>query len=177
MRTSFTLYCEDRQMGKGEWQFQCHKDGMNVLDPAGRVVCWFRHKSAEDLFTLPSFWRSVKHIVFATDRGMILHFEPDPKDVRKVREYLDSALLAGGIKAVKKLQQRAWFAVAGGLALFVISLLIAYLLDQVLQLQDSKRYARPFFVGAIVGVGLFGWGVHGVVRFSSLVRRWREETD
>ena len=65
----------------------------------------------------------------------------------------------------------------GGLGLVLISLGVVYMIDQVLQIrgEDHKRYARPFFVGAILGFALTGWGVYNVFRSGRLLRRWKDE--
>jgi hypothetical protein len=177
MKKFFVLYCTDKQQGKGEWEFRRHKSGMNVIDPDGRVVCWFPHDQANDRFALPSFWRSIKNITFTTDQGRVIQFEPDKRDVRIVRKYLDDALLAGGIEAVKKLRNRGLLSLAGGLLLAVICVVILLLLDQGVQAeqQERKRFGRPLLVGVIAGIALVGGGVYGLVRSGRLMRRWKEE--
>ena len=176
MKTSFALYCKDKQIGKGEWFFRSREGGMEVLDPDDRVVCRFGHGEAEARFALPSFWRSVKHITFTTDAGAVLLFEPDPKDVRAVRAYLDAALMEGGIERLGGLRRRPWGSLVGGLALLAGSVAAAYAIKEVLDLppRDANSYARPFMVGMIVGVALFAWGVYTVFRAGRLIRRWRK---
>jgi hypothetical protein len=176
MKKSFTLHCADRKTGEGEWEFRRCKDGMDVIDPTGKVVCRFKHASANDIFELPSFWRSIKHIVFTTDKAVV-HFEPDARDVRTVREYLDDALLAGGVGAVRRLRNRALLGLLGGLALALACAGAFYLLDQGLRVDPANRkgYGRPLIIAGIVGLSLAGWGVYGVSRSGRLLRRWREE--
>lgn len=152
---------------------------MNVADPAGRVVCWFPHRQAQKRFALPSFWRSIKHITFTMDGGAILRFEPEKRDVSIVRDYLDDALLFGGIEVLLGYRRRALLSLAGGLGLVIICLTAVFFIDQVLQLKDQqgKRYARPFFVGAILGIALLGWGVYSLSRSLRLLRRWHEDNE
>jgi hypothetical protein len=175
MRAFFTLYCRDSNAGKGEWRFEQDRDGIKVTDPDRRVVCWFPHKAANTCFDLPSFWRSIKHIVFRTDRGAVVEFEPDPKDVRIVRQYLDDALLAGGIEGLRRFRSTALVSAVGGLALVVVCLGVAYLLDQVFKV--GKEFRRPLVFGAIAGIALTGWGVYSLLRYARLSRRAREEEE
>ena len=177
MKKTITLYCKDPQSGKGEWRFQSHENGMNVLDPDDRVRYWFAHSEANERFDLPSFWRSVKHITFTTPKGTIVRFEPDREDVLIVQEYLDEAILADGIGGVNKLRRGAWLCLAGGIGLLVGCLGVAVLLDVVLKINNGQgnRYLRAFFVGAIVGIALIGWGGYGLMRSVRLLRRWKKD--
>ena len=173
MTDSFTLYCSDYQVGKGKWLFERHEDGMNVLDPGGKVRFWFPHHQANQCFDLPSFWRSVKHITFTTDQGTVLPFDPVRKDVDIVREYLDDALLSGGVEALTRYRTRSTWSLAGGVALALSSLGVLYVLDQGYR---TREYARLFLIGASVGVVFFAWGVYGLFRSGRLERRWKRES-
>jgi hypothetical protein len=177
MRKHFTLYCVDEKAGKGEWQFTQIKNGMNVTDPSGRVVCWFSHANANDLFALPSFWRSIKHITFKTDKGLDVRFEPDRKDVLTVWQYLDDALLHDGVEGLKRFRNQALLCIAGGAGAIVVSLVVVFLLDQFLMVGDPqpRRYTRPVLVVAILGLGVLAWGVYSLFRYARLFRRWKEQ--
>ena len=179
MKKSFTLYCKDRDTGKGEWEFLPHEDGMNVLDPSGRVVCWFAHGDAEGRFDLPSFWRSIKHITFKTAQGKVVQFEPDADDVRRIRSYLDGAILKGGMGRIGGLQKRAWLQAAGGVVIIGGCLAAAILVGQAVQFRDPQRvwYLRPFLAGGVGGIALLGWGLYGVFRFGRLARQWQRENE
>ena len=177
MIASFALDCADRGTDQGQWEFRSFQNGMNVFDPRGQLVCWFPHEQARKRLALPSFWRSVKPIVLTTDRGTVVNFRPDPGAVRLVRQYLDDALLAGGIEAVRDLRLRAALALAVGLGLVVVCLGIAYLFDAVLHLgaDSGRRYTKPFIAGAIGGMVLAVWGTRTLLRCVRLFRRWKED--
>jgi hypothetical protein len=179
MKKSFTLYCTDKQHGKGEWEFRRSKDGMNVTDPDGRLVCWFPHDKANDRFALPSFWRSIKNINFTTDKGALITFEPDKTDVRIVRQYLDDALLAGGVESVTRLRNKSLASLAGGLLLAAVCVVLLIVLDPGFEAgqQQRRRHVKPLLVGVIVGLALFGGGTYGLVRSGRLMRRWKEEAE
>jgi hypothetical protein len=179
MKRRFALYCPDRDLGKGEWLLERHKDGINVYDPKDRLIFWFPHTEAERRFRLPSFWRSVKGIQFTTDKGVLITFEPNKADVRAVRQYLDDALLFGGAERVIGLRNKAFLGLAGGIALAFACAAGAYFVNENMAGQDfrARRTARPFFVGIILGVGLFAWGVAALYRSLRLLRRWKQESE
>lgn len=178
MRDSFTLYCIEPQASKGTWTFQRIQEGMNGIDPQGHAACWFRHQSANNLFQLPSFWLSVKHIIFKTENGLELHFQPEPKDVGILREYLNDALVWGGIDPLRRLRSKAVWSLVGGLGAVVGYLGALYLFDKVLDFRDEegRGYGRPLLAAAISGFALAAWGLYTTVRTSRLIRRWKRET-
>jgi hypothetical protein len=177
MKDLFTLYCPDKQSGRGEWEFRKHKGGMDVIDPNGRLVCWFSHEQANERFALPSFWRSVKNINFTTDKGALIEFEPDRQDVRIVKKYLDDALLAGGIEGLRRFRNRALLCIAGGLALTSLCVALTVLVDPAFAGPDHgrRRVSRSFIVGGIFGIGLLGWGVFSLFRFLGLLARYKKQ--
>jgi hypothetical protein len=177
VKKSFILYCTDKDHGKGEWEFRRYKGGMDVTDADGQHVCWFSHEQANDRFALPSFWRSIKNINFTTDKGALITFEPDPRDVRIVRQYLDDALLAGGVEAVTRLRNKGLASLAGGLLLAAVCVVLLVVLDPGFEAGDRqrRRYGKPLLVGVIFGIALVGGGAYALIRSGRLMRRWKEE--
>ena len=170
----FTLYCLGAGGQKGEWDFRPARNGMNVVDPGGKVVYRFAHTEAHDLFVLPSFWRSVKNLGFKAPGGTTVWFAPDRRDVTAVKEYLDVALAFPGAEAVGRFAKRGALHVLGGLGLLVLGLLLFAAIDYLLGRQH--RYAFLLPVGMIlVGIGEIAWGCSALLRAGRVKRLLRRD--
>jgi hypothetical protein len=168
----FTLYCLGEGGKKGDWDFRPIKTGMRVTGPDGKVVGEFPHRHAQDRFTLPSFWRSIKNLGFTKDDGTTVWFAPDRKAVAAVRDYLDTALASQGKEAVRHFGRRGWLLILAGLGSFFIAIVLM-LIGRAL-LGEKHRHA---FYGAaallLSGIGETAWGFSTLVRSARVKRRLR----
>jgi hypothetical protein len=170
----FSLYHEEDASREGRWLFEPFEKGMNVRGPDKKVVCWFAHRDAENRFTLPSFWRSIKKIGFRLDNGSTIQFEPDKEAVAAVKEYLDEALTAQGMEALQKMSTKGWLNFLCGIGLLILGVAGIFVFREVLGIRDRKPYA--FAVLLLLGIGQTAWGIHTVWRASKLKGRlWRSE--
>ena len=166
----FTLRCISGD-DQGQWLFEPSKDGMSVFDPDDRKVCWFPHAEAGERFSLPSFWRSIKHISFRRPDSSLVEFEPDSRSVAKVKEYLEDAIAFQGIEAVDRLRKRGWINVLAGLGMIAIGLSLL-----VFQKWLGVSNRGPAFVAAglvLGGIGDMAWGFSTVNRARRVRRRLR----
>jgi hypothetical protein len=167
----FSLISQEENYPKGIWTFEPFKDGMNVCDPARKVICWFAHRDAEGRFTLPSFWRSIKKIGSQFNNGATLSFEPSREAVSAVKNYLDQALAAQGIEALDRMSKRGWLNFLCGIGLLVLSVGL-FVLFKFLEFRRGAFYAPAGLL--ILGLGQTAWGVHTVFRIGKLRRRLRK---
>jgi hypothetical protein len=167
----FSLNYQEENHPKGRWTFEPFKDGMNLRDPAGKVVCWFAHRDAEGRFALPSFWRSIKKIGFQLNGGSTLSFEPEREAVSAVKDYLDEALASQGIEALDRMSKKGWLNFLSGIALLVVSVGL-FALFKVLEFRRGAFYAPAGLF--ILGLGQTAWGIHTVFRVGKLRRRLRK---
>ncbi len=164
----FSLYCSSGA-GNGKWLFEPFKGGLSVFDPDDHEVGWFPHDEANDRFTLPSFWRSIKNIGLRLPDGTMVEFEPDGRSVAKVKEYLEEAIAAQGIEAVHRLRRRGWINVLTGLGLILIGLSLL-----ALQKWLAVENRGPAYVAAgmiLGGIGEIAWGFSAVLRARRVHRR------
>ncbi len=167
----FSLYCIGGGAAKGRWVFEPFKDGVSVFDPDDREVCWLPHAEANDRFTLPSFWRSIKSIGLRMPDGLTVEFEPDSRSVAKVKEYLEEAIASQGIEAVRRLRKRGWINVLTGLGVILIGLSLL-----ALQKWLGVENRGPAYVAAglvLGGIGEIAWGFSAVIRARRVRRRLR----
>jgi hypothetical protein len=172
----FSLNCISENDAKGKWVFEPSKNGMSVYDADEQKVCWFPHSEANDRFTLPSFWRSVRNIGFQIPNGMAVEFEPDRRSVEKVKDYLEEAIASGGIEAVDRLRTRGWTHLLVGLGLIVFGFLAFGGVYVVLEV--TSRLVGYVCVGmAFVGIGEAAWGASALVRAGRVRGRLRSDED
>jgi hypothetical protein len=170
--TGFTLYCLGEGGKKGEWAFEPSRNGMNVLDPQDEVVCWFRHTEAQDRFTLPSFWGSIKNVGFNRGNGVTVWFAPDREAVAAVKDYLDRALASQGEAVVRRFATRGWLHALAGLGFVVLG--VAALLIMRAVFGDTYRLGRYGFAALILfGIGETAWGAGSLLRAGRVKRRLR----
>jgi hypothetical protein len=170
-----SLYC-DRGDHKGEWRFEARTDGMDVVHPDGEVVSWFAHEEADGRFKLPSFWQSVKYITFKLDSGKFVEFEPDRRDVAKVRRYLDDALLWLGEDAIAGLRHSGLLFVITGPTCILFGVAAFILLYGILDLR-GRGAAYPGAILIFLGLGQTGLGIRNLARSGKLRRRLEEMED
>jgi hypothetical protein len=170
--TGFTLYCLGEGGKKGEWVFEPFKDGMNVFDADDRPAGWFSHQHAQDRFTLPSFWRSIKNVGFTKDDGATVWFAPDREAVAAVKDYLDWALASQGEEAVRRFAKRGWLHTLAGLGFVVLGVAALLIMREVFG--DNYRVGRYGFAALILfGIGETAWGISALLRSGRLKRRLR----
>jgi hypothetical protein len=148
----FSLFCVEPHAHKGEWLFEEHGQGMNILDPNDALVGWFPHASADDRFVLPSFWRSVKNIGCHLNDGTTAWFTPDRRDVARVRDYLDEAIVSRGPAAVRGLWLRGGLFLLAGLGALFGSCVGFAVLKMIFEVER-----KPAYYG-IAALGLYGLG-------------------
>jgi hypothetical protein len=164
----FSLQYQEEGFPKGRWIFEPFEEGMNLRDPARKVVCWFAHRDAESRFTLPSFWRSIKKIGFKLNDGSTLWFEPQREAVSAVKDYLDEALASQGMEALQGMRSKGWLNFLSGIGLIVVASGL-FAIFKVLELRRGAFYAP---VGILIfALGQMAWGLHAVFRTGRLMRR------
>jgi hypothetical protein len=167
--TGFTLQCLGKGFDKGPWRFEPRADRVDVINPAGQTVYFFRHSKAEDCLLLPSFWQSVKHVGFAVDDKTTVWFEPTPEAVGAVRVYLEECALSGGMPAIDRLGRKGWINLLCGAGLFLVCFVLIGLAREVLQENHHARFALgAVFLGSIAQAA---WGISLVLRAAKLRRK------
>jgi hypothetical protein len=169
----FSLHCIGEGSARGKWVFEPHQGGMSVFDADDREFCWFAHAEANDRFSLPSFWRSIKNIGFTWD-GTTLWFEPDSRSVARVKEYLEEAIAAQGVEAVNRFRRKGWINVLIGAALIVMGVAIVGLFYNYLEMRSRPGAG---LVGAMIlgGIGEIAWGASALFRARRVMRRMQTD--
>jgi hypothetical protein len=74
------------------WQLELGQDEVSLIDDAGDIAVTFPRSEANNRFTFPSFWFSVKHLQIRDEKDRKYDFRPDKDVMAQVRSYLDRAL-------------------------------------------------------------------------------------
>jgi hypothetical protein len=113
------LRCVDRDYRDELWTLKLLGRRVVLEDEAGEVMASFPRRRAEDNFTLPSFWKSIKHLGVKLDDGNVAWFAPTRQAVALIKEYRDDALADRGPAAVAGLRNRGLGELLAGVALLV----------------------------------------------------------
>jgi hypothetical protein len=133
--------------GKGEpWQLEMGQDEVRLIDATGGIAVRFDRSDANNRFSFPSFWFSIKHLQVADEKDHKFPFYPDKSAVIQIRTYLERALREDP-EARRKLRQRGLWVILTGL---ISCLLGAGGLTFLVVI--AGRGQRPEFVGSIVGI-------------------------
>jgi hypothetical protein len=171
----FSLFCIGEGSEKGKWVFEPYKGGMSVFDPDGNEVCWFPHAEANDCFSLPSFWRSIKHIEFTRD-GSAVRFDPDRRSVAKLKDYLEEAIASQGAEAVERFRRNGWINVfIGALTILMAGGIIGVFYNFL----GMRNRPGGYVVGGMIlgGIGEVAWGISALMRARRVSRRMRAGPD
>ena len=167
------LYCVDPKRRDEMWTLKLLERRILLEDKDGEVMASFPRRRAEDVFTLPSFWKSVKHLGVQLDGGGVAWFEPSRKAVSLIKEYRDDTLADQGPEAVARLRNRGLLELLGGVALLVGAIvLIAWAVNAGADQGPGRRLP----VGALIFAAVvLARGVYDLIRAGRVRRRLDED--
>jgi hypothetical protein len=167
------LYCVDPKRRDEMWTLKLLDRRVVLTDEEGEVMADFPRRRAEENFTLPSFWKSVKHLGVHLDDGTVAWFQHNRKVVAAIKEYQDDALADQGPEVVTRMRLRGLLEVLGGFGLIIAAVVVTIWF--VAEHLDQGR-------GRLVPIGLWIFaamtltrGIYDLVRAGRISRRLDED--
>jgi hypothetical protein len=169
------LRCVDREYRDELWALHLLRRRVVLEDEAGEVMASFPRRRAEDNFTLPSFWNSVKYLGVKLDDGGVAWFEPNRKAVALIKEYRDEALADRGPAAVAQLRNRGLLELLAGIGLLIAAVaLTVWFVTQGMDQGPGRRW--PIAVWIFAAIALVR-GTYDLMRSGRVRRQLDEEED
>jgi hypothetical protein len=167
------LRCVDRQRRDELWTLKLLDRRVVLTDEEGEVMASFPRRRAEDNFTLPSFWKSVKHLGVQLDDGTVGWFEPNRKVIATIKEYQDDALADQGPEVVTRMRLRGLLEVLGGIGLIIAAIVVTIWFVAEQLDRGGGRWA-PIGLWVIASMTL-ARGIYDLVRAGRISRRLDED--
>ena len=167
------LRCVDKDYRDELWTLKLLERRILLEDEDGEVMASFPRRRAEDVFTLPSFWKSVKNLGVQLDDGTVAWFEPSRKAVALIKEYRDDTLADQGPEAVARLRNRGLLELLAGVGLVIAAVVLTVWFVAERMDQGRGRWA-PIAVWVFAAMTL-ARGTYDLIRAGRVSRRLDED--